>query len=263
MENLLLIDGSAFAFIHANKENYQESLDEHLRRLCEIFYTDKYIFFLEKSKTNFRNLIGRTHIYKGHREANREKINDYLPYLSDCFEYCNKNFNPVIYYGIENDDALSITSRNVDSTKYRPIICGDDSDLMCIPGFHWKLKKNIEIEVTEPGTIELNAKGDLVTTGLYSTYSKILKGAQKENYKGLKGYGSKKVYSLLKEVTTEPDMRKLCFDLFTRELGYSEGVKKFEEGFRLCFLLRENKYFKMPEVQTLVINNNKKRKIWS
>lgn len=259
-KNVLLIDGSAFVFLHANKPNYETTIREHVERLLDMYNTDSYVFFLEKSKSNFRNCIASTHIYKGHREANRDKTNDYLPYLSEVFEACHKAFNPIIYYGIENDDALSLTARLYDEgDDYNPIIVGDDSDLMSIEGVHYRMRRNEEITVTFPGSIYLVEKSkqkQLKATGLYSTYSKVLKGAAKENYKGLPGYGDKKVYSLLKDIDNEADMRKLCFDLFVKEFGYRHGVHRLNEGFRLCYLLKYNKNFTAPPIQIYNKQNN-------
>lgn len=255
VQNVLLIDGSAFVFLHANKPNYEATIREHLKRLLTIYNTDKYVFFLEKSKSNFRNCVAITQAYKGQREANRAKTDEYLPYLSEVFEACYKAFNPVIYYGIENDDALSLTATSyLESGDYRPIIVGDDSDLLSIEGVHFRLKKNIEIVVDKIGTIELvtdpkNNNKKLVATGLYATYSKVIKGAAKENYKGLPGYGAIKVFSLLKDINTESDMRKLCFNLFIKEFGYRQGVLRLDEGFQLCYLLKNNKRFTLPIIQ--------------
>jgi 5'-3' exonuclease len=256
---VLLVDGSAFVFLHANKPNYNTTIQDHMARLLKLYRTDKYVFFLEKSKTNFRLAIGVTNVYKGHREANREKTADYIPYLSEVFEACNKAFNPVIYYGVENDDALSMTAKLYnEGSEYNPIIIGEDSDLLSIQGTHYGLKTNVESSVGFPGTIEIITKENntkkMISTGLFATYSKILKGAAKENYKGLPGYGTIKVYQLLKDLTTEAEMRQLCFELFVKEFGYREGIKKLNEGFRLCYLLKENNNFILPIIQ--IYNKN-------
>lgn len=250
-ENVALIDGSAFVFIHGNKENYKDTIKEHLEHILEENNATKYVMFLENSKSNFRHNVAVTDSYKGHRELNRAKVDTYLPFLNNVIKEVKTNYQPVTCQYVENDDALSICSRLLqEGDTYNPIVCGDDSDLMCIPGQHWKLKKNLRIDVTHEGSIELvdkSGKKSLFSTGLYSTYAKILCGAAKENYKGLPKYGAVKVYELLKNTTTEADMRKLCFDLFINEFGYEEGIKRLQEGFRLCFLLRENKNFVIPE----------------
>ena len=253
-QNVLLVDGSAFVFLHANKPNYNTTILDHLERLLNLFNTDKYVFFLEKSKSNFRHAIAVSNVYKGHREANRDKTADYVPYLSEVFTACTKAFNPVIYYGVENDDALSLTAKLYnEGSDYNPIIIGEDSDLLSIQATHFGLKTNIETTVDFPGIIDVITKSNgtkkLFATGLYATYSKVLKGAAKENYKGLPGCGTIKVYALLKTLTTEAEMRELCFELFIKEFGYREGIKKLNEGFRLCYLLRENKNFILPTIQ--------------
>lgn len=256
-ENVLHIDGSAFAFLHGNKENYPETIREHLAFLSTVCETKKYIIYLEKSITNFRLKYGVTNIYKGHRAAKKDQQKEYLPYLEEVFAHINERYKPVYYLGIENDDAISISVRHqLLEGVYRPIVCGDDSDLLSINALHYRLKKNAFIDATSQSTIAIDAKGNLFATGIYATYSKILKGAAKENYKGLAGYGVKKVYNLLKDLTTEAEMRKLCFDEFVNQLGYKEGVRYLQEGFRLCYLLRSNNNFIQPQIQELDIDTD-------
>ena len=262
MENLLLLDTSSFPFLHGDKENYAETIENHIDMLLSKFNTDKYIMFMENSKSNFRIQLSVSHVYKGHREKNKSTSIDYLPYLLDVFEYIRNNLKPVTYYGIENDDSLCIMANYYRENKlFNPIICANDGDYLAVEGTYYSLKTNTYTETTFPGEMYFNEKGKFFSTGLYNTYSKILKGAAKENYKGLKGYGPVKVYELLKGLTTEAEMRKLCFDRFVLEHGYREGSKKFEEGFRLCYLLRENVNFELPNIQMrkpkeVVINNN-------
>lgn len=250
---LLHIDGSAFAFLHGNKPNYEETIYNHLETLCNAFNTNLYTFFSEKSKSNFRHEIAVTNVYKGQREAKKDSIAEYLPYLPNVFKYIEKALKPVVYLGIENDDALNIAARMRHKEGiYEPVTCGDDSDLLCIPGKHYRLRKNEKLEVDDIGEIKIiekNKTKSLVATGLYATYSKILKGSVKENYFGLPGYGSVKVYNLLKNLTDEKSMIDLCLELFAKEFGYEQGALRFQEGFRLCFLLRENINFILPDIQ--------------
>jgi 5'-3' exonuclease len=248
LENLELIDGSAFAFLHANKENHSTTMREHLERLLDIHSTDKYVIFTEKSKSNFRLSVAYSKGYKENRQSNRDSVDNYLPYLNDCFRVL-KEFGTALYLGIENVDAISI-SKNRFKNHYNTIICGDDSDLLSIEGDHYRLRRNESMSVSGIGSIEVNSKGKLIATGLYSTYSKIIKGSQKENYSGLKGLGDKAAYNLLKDLSTEEEMRDLCVDLFTQTFGYRDGIKKLDEGFRLCYLLKENSNFITPPIKT-------------
>lgn len=253
----LIIDGSAFAFIHANKVNYKESILGHLERLMDIFKTDRYIIILENSSSNFRRKVAVTKEYKGQREKYRDKTAEYLPYLYECFTFIRENLNPVTYYGIENDDAISIIGNKMRNC----IICGDDVDLLSIPGKHYKLKKNIVIDVKDCGTIEI-VNDKVLATGVYNTYFKIIKGSAKENYSGVSGYGEKKVYALFKQIENDlKDVSKrkkkdllinrlqcLCMDLFYNTFGVKDGKDKLEEGFRLCYLLEDNNNFIFPKI---------------
>jgi len=258
-ENVLLIDGSALAFLHGNKENYVETLSEHFEKLCDEGNTDKYVIFTEDSKTNFRLGEAVTDVYKGHRKEKKHLIAEYLPFLNNVFGEIKKTYKPTKILGAENDDAISLTANAMKKEGiYNPIICGDDSDLLQITGSHYKLKKNVKLEIPEEGFVYLDDKGNLISSGKFAVYSKILKGASKENYKGIPGYGPKKVYNILKELKTEEQMLEASMNAFVNELGEEEGIKRFKEGFRLCYLLENNIYFKMPQIQ---IFNNMPEKI--
>jgi 5'-3' exonuclease len=242
-KRVLVIDGSGLAHLHGNKANYKETIHEHLRTMLNKFYTNYFVIILEKSKTNFRHNIAVSKGYKENRIKSKETIKNYLPYLNDVFNYIREQLYPVTYLGVENDDILSIMAHSYPHV----VICGNDVDLLAIPGTHYNIKTNETKVVTSLGKISYE-ENKLKATGLYNIYAKILKGSSKENYSGLIGYGPKKVYQLLKDCKTEEEMQRLCIDLFYTTYGPVEGKKKLEEGFRLCWLIQSNTSFKPPHI---------------
>jgi 5'-3' exonuclease len=241
---ILLIDGSSLAFLHGNKENYKESLRSHIEVLLNKYNTKKYVLILENSKTNFRNKIATTNEYKGQRRTEKSisNIKQYLPYLSDVFKEIKESYNPVLYNNIENDDAIRILANRLKNV----IICTNDKDMYCVYGRHHNLKSNKVLYIQKPGTIEF-IDNKIHATGLYNIYFKILKGSQKENYKGLPGYGDKKVFSLLKNLTTEEEMQDVCVEHFKLIYGI-EYKSKLNEGFRICWILEENNNLETPTI---------------
>lgn len=244
MSKKLLIDGSSLAFVHGNKENYKETIKSHVEGLLSRYKTREFLIILEKSSTCFRNKVAVTQEYKGNRKEHRLKYKDYLPYLGNCFVEIKENYEPLLYLGIENDDAFGIISSRLDDC----VIAGNDRDLLVIPGEHHNIKSNVRTFVKWPGKIWINEKGKYKSTGLYTPYFQVLKGSIKENYKGVPGCGDKCAYNLLKDLTTEEEMQKACRDKFYTHYGHVKGKRMLEEGFRLCWIILENEQLKTPEM---------------
>lgn len=252
-KTVLLIDGSSLAFLHGNKLNYKETLKDHLEGLFRKYKTSFYILVLEDSKSNFRNKVAVTKEYKGQRrtEKTKQNLKNYLPYLRDVFIEIKEKYKPITCYNVENDDVIAIISQLIDNC----VIAANDKDMLAVPGFHHNLRSNKTTYVTLPGTIYLNNKGKVKATGLYQTYFQIIKGSPKENYSGVKGYGDKKVYDLLKDLTTEKEMQKLCINLF-KEVYPDDYKNKLEEGFRLCWVIQKSNSFEMPSIIDYKTINN-------
>jgi len=250
-KNILLIDGSTLAFLHGNKENYKISIKEHIEGLLRRYRTNLYVIILENSNSNFRNKTSVSTEYKGQRRTEKAITNqqNYLPYLSNCFREIKDNYRPVLYLGIENDDALRILSKRFKDDEYNPIVCANDSDILCIEGNHHNLRTNKQLTISYLGEINHENK-KVFATGLYNVYFKIMKGSQKENYKGIPGYGDVKVYSILKDLTTEEEMQDACLYHFKLNYSEEEYLDKLAEGFSLCWILEDN-----YNLQTPIIND--------
>lgn len=242
---ILLIDGSSLAFLHANKPNYKETVKNHIETLLKKYNTTKYLIVLENSKSNFRNKVAVTKEYKGHRrtEKNKQNIQNYLPYLKDVFTEIKNTYKPITCYGMENDDVIAILATRLENC----VMLSNDKDMFIVPGFHHNLKTNKTLYITNPGDIKINNKGKIEATGYYQAYYQILRGSPKENYLGLKGYGEKKVFNILKELTSEEEMQQKCIELF-KEVYQDEGIKKLKEGFKLCWVIQKNNYLITPNI---------------
>lgn len=260
--NLSLIDGSAFAYIHAGNANYKTTMFNHMNELLNVTKADKYCIFFEKSITNFRHKAAITQGYKAQRAINKAKYdpeNKYSPYLKECQEYL-KELGQELYYGVENDDAISIT-HNMLKDFYNITIVGEDSDLLSMQALHYRIRKKLFIDLTpqshnDIGSITLNEKNKVFATGIFNTYSKLIKGSTKENYKGIEGYGDKKVYELLKDCKTENDLFQVAHREFYNK--YKEkGKERLEEGYRLSYLIENNIYFELPILYDRQYLNNK------
>jgi len=241
----LAIDSSSMAFIHGNKKNCRETIYEHLGSLCKQFQTDEFNFISEDSNSNFRNDIAVSHEYKGQRRTPEKKalIASYLPYLSDCFREINSTFKATTYLGVENDDVISILATRLNNV----IMCANDRDYLATPGIYYNIKTNKTTVIRYPGKISLTSKNKIHATGYFQTYAQLLKGSPKENYKGVEGMGDVSTYDVLKNLTTEEEMKQVCTQLFVDRYGIEEGIKKLEEGFRLSWILTHNESLVTPK----------------
>jgi hypothetical protein len=240
----LWIDGSSLAFIHGNKPDYQQTIYNHLFNLTEKFQTDEFNIILESSKTNFRNDVAVSNEYKGTRRTEKKikTIEEYLPNLKDCFEEIKNTYSPTTYLNIENDDAIAILHTRIPNS----VMIANDRDYLAIPGIYYNIKTNQTTVIKYPGTIEL-INGKIHATGYFQVYSQLLKGSQKENYKGVEGLGDKGVYKVLKDLKTEDELKQVCTQLFIDRYGIEEGVIKLEEGFRLCWIITHNESLQTPK----------------
>jgi 5'-3' exonuclease len=257
----MFIDGSSLAYLHSVNENYKNSIIKHLIKLSRHYNTDKVIIFTEDSGSNFRKQLFPE--YKAQRleikQKQLEQNKDYTPYLYDCKQFINK-LKPFKCINVENDDMIRIMSNRYRVKNLEYVIIANDSDLLAIYGNHMNMKTNVEfvvdndiIELKESIKIKDNKQvktKKLYTTGLFSTYSKILKGATKENYKGLKGYGDVKVYDILSECKTEQDMQQVCIEHFKQI--YPDTYKdELSVAFKLCYLIEYNNTFTEPRINNI------------
>ena len=244
LQTRLWIDGSSLAFLHGNKEDNRKTLYEHIGGLCEKFQTDYFNVILEDNRTNFRNDIAVSHEYKGHRRTDEKKdlIDKYLPHLGNAFKELKTTFQAKTYLNVENDDVIAILA----TREPNSIMCANDKDYLAVPGIYYNIKTNHTTVITYPGRIDL-IKNKIYATGYYQVYSQILKGSQKENYKGVEGIGEVTAYDILKNLSTEDEMKQVCTQLFIDKYGIKEGIKKLEEGFRLSWILTHNASLVTPK----------------
>jgi hypothetical protein len=97
---------------------------------------------------NFRTDLATLAPYKGQRPKKPEMF-------LEVKEYFIKKYKPVIVYGQETDDWISIQGwesyRIARAAKDRDastvVICSEDKDLMSVPGWHWNFVKHKPIEL--------------------------------------------------------------------------------------------------------------------
>lgn len=246
--NIILLDGSAFSFRYSAIEEFFSLIDYAINKMMTSCNSDKMMIFIDKSKYNFRHKYSVSKVYKGNRKKNEEQI----IYLNQVFQYLEQAYGANLVYGVEVDDVLRILSVRLKEQGYNPIIAGVDSDLLCIEGDHFNIKKEIFFNVPSIPKLEYKKEGSkkLTATGWIATYVKMITGAAKENFAGLSKYGDKKAYEMLKDVDNKRDAERIVIKEYIKVFGEQEGIEKVKEAFRLCYLLEKNENVRTPLVYT-------------
>lgn len=243
--NIILLDGSAFSFRYSSIEEFFSLIDYAIDRMMTLCNSNKIMIFIDKSKYNFRLKCAVSKPYKG----NRKKDEAHTIYLQDVFTYLEQAYGANYIYGIEVDDALRILSNRLKNEGFNTIVAGVDSDLRCISGDHFNIKKETYDSVENGFKLQYE-KGKLKAEGWIATYTKMISGAAKENFTGIPKYGDKKAYDLLCNVNSVAEAQAIVIKEYIKVFGKEEGIKKVEEAFRLCYLLEKNNNLRTPLVYT-------------
>jgi hypothetical protein len=166
-------------------------------------------------KTNFRNAIAKTAVYKGNR--NRPKP----PHLPAVRKHFVKHWGAVIAEGEEADDAIAIEATRLQG---RSVIISIDKDFMQVPGHYYNFVKRQHHIIDEQ-------------QGIFNFYKQILTGDAADNIIGIKGIGDVKATKCLQMCTTTDEMYQACVDAYDAE-GFDGEARVLENG-QLLWLRRE------------------------
>jgi 5'-3' exonuclease len=143
------------------------------------------VFFLT-GKGNFRDDIATIAKYKG----NRDKMVKPHYYLK-MREYLMSYYDTTVVDGMEADDALA------DAQTDKTVLCSIDKDLLQVPGKHYNWNTEKKLFVTPE-------------SGLRALWQQVLTGDSTDNIPGIHKVGIVTAKKILKELTTEEEMRDMC-----------------------------------------------------
>lgn len=121
------------------------------------------------SKPNFRKAIAKTRPYKGNRGDRPDWYLKWAPIIEQHLEQVWGFIRTP--EGFEADDLVATVMRELTEAGAKPICCGNDKDLLQIPGEHFDVKKKI-IQ-----TIDSNQ-------GSLNLYTQCLTGDTTDNIEG-------------------------------------------------------------------------------
>lgn len=257
---IVVIDADSLPYKASNiAEKNDMSLEEAFEALDNIVYglfnntkATHYLTFTT-GHSNFRSQLWPE--YKQERLKNKHLVQQ--KWYHELKAYMLKRWHCTVCNGIEADDACGITL-----SKYpKAIICSDDLDLLQMPGLHYKIHKKIFIEVDEFGKLEFlphvdkhgKTKMKLQGTGEMLFHLQMLKG-DKDECKGLRGYGDKKAYNSLKDAKTVQELKDIVFKCY---LDFHSGnleaaTETYSLHYKLLRLLRDNNDFIIPQLQPVL-----------
>jgi len=162
-------------------------------------------------KTNFRNDIAVTAVYKGNR-ADKPKP----PHLSALRNHLIKEWNASVSVDQEADDDIAIAGTELGDTC---IMSSLDKDIDQVQGWHYNFVKKQAYYISKE-------------VGIYNLYCQILTGDVADNIIGLKGVGPVKAAKILEDSADEYDMYQRCVK------AYDDNEDRVIENARLLYLRR-------------------------
>jgi hypothetical protein len=167
-------------------------------------------------KTNFRNDIAKTAVYKGNR-ANKPKP----PHLPAVRKHFQKHWGAIVVEGEEADDAIAIEAT---ALQGRSVIISIDKDFMQVPGHVYNFVKREHHIIDEQ-------------QGLFNFFKQILTGDTADNIIGIKGIGDVKATKLLQECISVEEMYDTCVAMYN--ITGVDGEARVLENGQLLWLRRE------------------------
>lgn len=184
-------------------------LKKNITKILDEVGTKRYRMYLTSTdKSNYRFDIATIKPYKGNRTAPKPI------YYDEIRQYLVDKYNAEIISGMEADDAMGIEQMN---SGGKSVICTIDKDLLMIPGHHYNFVTGERYHFSDPGELFMaNGNKKLLGGGIKWFYAQCLLGDPADNVPGVKGYGPKKVFNLLRDIDDEKELFDLvwsiCYD---------------------------------------------------
>jgi len=198
----LLIDGDVIAYVcayvadrHTNIDDVRMVVRNKIQHLCDMWGTYDYEIILTdpNREANFRHALATIKPYKGTRGKDKPRwLKEVRGYLVDVFK-------ADMVSGWEADDELA--ARQTDDGT---MIVTIDKDLFMVPGRIYDTKADRVYVSFDPG--ELYLFKSLKGVGFKWFCAQCLMGDTVDNIPGLRGYGDKTAYKLLKDKHTVEDL---------------------------------------------------------
>ncbi len=235
MSKLALIDGDSLAYYSMGYPTLEEgiqNIDNYISIILNACETEKYILFV--SNKSYRYQIADARPYKGKRKKSESIL------LPSLLQYLRQGHGGHGVKLLEADDLVSYFKyKDPENT----IVCSPDKDVLYqTAGKHYNYGKR-----------------EFVTTSVANAdhflWKQTLMGDSTDNIEGIPGIGPKKAEKLLSEGDTS--YKNIVLDAYIKHFGIANGIYRFQENFRLVYLLKNTEDMKreigrdieLPEVR--------------
>ena len=246
-ETIALIDGDSLIYYEMGKPTLEEALqgiDTRIMHMLEQCNANKYAGFLTSGKC-FRYNVAKTRPYKGNRKYGDKPI--IFPAIK---EYLRQEWNFISVPELEADDLVSIYH-----DPMKTIICSPDKDVL----YQNKIC-NYNYGKAEMITIDEN-------DSLRFLWKQTLMGDSTDGIPGLPKVGSKTADAWLKDLFPN-EMPEFVLKKYIEKFGYSAGICKFAETFKLVYILKTKEDvlretgIELPDLVTYDVNPLKEDEEW-
>ena len=216
-ETIALIDGDSLIYYEMNKPTLEEaldSLDGRLHQMFEEVKATKYAGFLTSGKC-FRYNAAKTKPYKGNRKYGNKPI--IFPAIK---EYLRQKWNFISVPELEADDLVSIYH-----DPLKTVICSPDKDVLYqnkVCNYNYGKAEFVTVDETE---------------AMRFLWKQMLMGDSTDGIPGIPKVGPKTADTWLKDLLPH-EMPEFVLNKYIIKFGYSEGITKFAETFKLVYILK-------------------------
>jgi hypothetical protein len=205
-----------------------EAVDNYIKDILNAVSATHYLGFLGNGKC-FRYDLAITVPYK----ANRVVLDWVEKWKEPIKKHMVDKWFFILLDRLEADDAVSICQRKLENT----IICGQDKDLLQVPGSHYDYVTKVFTQVDELGDIDYK-KSKLLGKGEKFFWGQMITGDSTDNIQGLKGKGPAFATKFLKDAKTVEECRTLVKGLYLE----STSIEYFNEQYSLLRLLETEEH---------------------
>ena len=216
-ETIALIDGDSLIYYEMNKPTLEEALqgiDTRITHMLEQCDSNKYAGFLTAGRC-FRYAAAKTKPYKGNRKYSNKPI--IFPAIK---EYLRQEWNFISIPELEADDLVSIYH-----DPMKTVICSPDKDVLYqnkISNYNYGKAEFITIDESD---------------SIRFLWKQMLMGASTDGIQGIPKIGPKTADTWLKDLLPN-EMPTFVLEKYIEKFGYSEGICKFAETFKLVYILK-------------------------
>lgn len=186
-------------------------------------YSDKIV---RPARPNFRKAIAKSRPYKGNRPERPEWYLKWCPIIENHLEEAWGFIRTP--EGYEADDLVATLMSELTSVGAKPICCGNDKDLLQIPGEHFNVVKK---------TMQTLDQYQCA----FKLWTQCLMGDSTDGIEGIPGMGPKGAENILGNIKLSEGNLKDAYRLavswaYINKFGEDIGIQKFYENYMLVKL---------------------------